>query len=44
MEITPNATSTFFMGLDDVRDRDSKIAMLASFTVSDGQPGAVRTA
>lgn len=43
MEITPRATSTMFVGLDDVRDPNSGAATLAAFTVSDGKPGARRS-
>ncbi|MEJ7807502.1 MAG: alkaline phosphatase D family protein, partial [Telluria sp.] len=42
MEITPRTTSTIFMALDDVRDQQSRIARLATFTVADGKPGAKR--
>jgi len=43
MEVTPKQTTTLFMGLDDVRDKASAIATLASFTVSDGQAGPQRS-
>ena len=42
MEVTPTATTTRFMGLDDVRDPASKLATLASFRVGDGKPGVER--
>jgi alkaline phosphatase D len=40
MEITPTATSTIFVGLDDVRDPKSGVSRLARFSVADGKPGA----
>ena len=42
MDITPNATSTVFLGLDDVRDPKSGLAKLATFRVNDGKPGPKR--
>ncbi|GAB3465359.1 alkaline phosphatase D family protein [Massilia terrae] len=39
VELTPGAAETRFMGLDDVRDPQSKIAALTSFHVADGRPG-----
>ena len=42
MEITPRATLTIFMGLDDVRNGQSGVARLATFSVADGKPGAKR--
>ena len=39
MEITPGKTTTWFQGLDNVRDSASNIATLASFTVRDGKAG-----
>lgn len=39
MEITPGKTTTWFQGLDNVRDSASNIATLASFTVMDGKAG-----
>ena len=39
MDVTPEATVTRFMGLDDVRDPKSKIATLATFEVADGKAG-----
>jgi alkaline phosphatase D len=44
MEVTPSATTTHFMGLDEVRDAASKVATLASFEVADGRPGGRRIA
>ncbi|WP_426208802.1 alkaline phosphatase D family protein [Massilia sp. TWP1-3-3] len=43
MEITPESTSTVFVGLDNVRDPNSAAARLASFGVANGRPGARRT-
>ncbi|MFL6660158.1 MAG: alkaline phosphatase D family protein [Massilia sp.] len=43
MEVTPQRTSTLFMGLDDVRDAKSGVARLAGFEVMDGVVGAKRT-
>jgi alkaline phosphatase D len=43
MDITPGATSTLFVGLDNVRDARSAAAPLATFRVAAGQPGARRT-
>jgi alkaline phosphatase D len=43
LEMTPKRTTTLFQGLDDVRDKHSGLATLASFTVIDGLPGLVRT-
>jgi alkaline phosphatase D len=42
MEISPSATTTVFVGLDDVRDPKSGAAPLARFKVADGVPGATR--
>ncbi len=39
MEITPEATKTLFVGLDNVRDARSGAAVLASFRVQNGRPG-----
>ena len=39
LDITPEKTTTLFQGLDNVRDRHSGIATLASFTVQDGKAG-----
>ncbi|MEO7496072.1 MAG: alkaline phosphatase D family protein [Massilia sp.] len=44
MELTPAATTTCFMGLDNVRDPASNLATLAAFLVADGKPGAERSA
>ena len=40
MEITPNRTTTHFMGLADVKDAKTPVATLASFAVQDGVAGA----
>jgi len=42
LELTPKQTVTRFMGLDDVREPGSKIATLASFSVSNGKAGPER--
>ena len=42
LEVTPKATVTHFMGLDDVRDAKSGVAELAAFRVVDGVAGAQR--
>ncbi len=42
MEVTPTRTVTHFMGLDEVRDAQSKLARLASFEVADGRAGVQR--
>jgi alkaline phosphatase D len=42
IELTPSATTTHFMGLDEVRNPASKLSALASFRVGDGTPGAQR--
>jgi alkaline phosphatase D len=42
MEVTPGATNTAFVGLDNVRDKDSGASTLARFRVDDGRPGARR--
>lgn len=42
LEVTPSQTTTVFQGLDDVHDRQSGLATLASFTVRDGRPGLLR--
>ncbi|MBB5608463.1 MULTISPECIES: alkaline phosphatase [unclassified Janthinobacterium] len=39
LNITPEKTTTLFLGLDNVRDSASNIATLASFTVHDGKAG-----
>jgi alkaline phosphatase D len=39
LEVTPEGTTTRFMGLDDVRDPKSRVAELAVFNVLDGRPG-----
>jgi alkaline phosphatase D len=39
MEVTPNRTTTSFMGLDNVRDPKSDVKTLASFDVENGAPG-----
>jgi alkaline phosphatase D len=44
MEITPAATNTFFMGLDDVRNPATGMTRLAAFGVEHGKPGARRIA
>ena len=44
MQLTPEHTTTRFLGLDDVRDAGSRIATLASFRVEDGRPGLNRSA
>ncbi len=43
MDVTPNATSTLFIGLDNVRDARSGAVTLATFSVANGRPGAGRT-
>ncbi len=43
IEITPAATSTIFVGLDNVRDPNTRATRLATFSVADGKPGAKRT-
>ena len=43
LDVTPNATSTLFLGLDNVRDARSGAATLATFSVANGRPGARRT-
>jgi alkaline phosphatase D len=40
MEMTPEKTTTVFVGLDDVRDAQSGKATLATFEVANGKPGA----
>ena len=42
LELTPKQTVTRFMGLEDVRAPGSKIATLASFSVSNGKAGPER--
>jgi len=42
LDLTPSETVTRFLGLDDVRDADSKIATLASFRVANGKAGPER--
>jgi alkaline phosphatase D len=44
MEVTPEGTSTRFMGLDDVRNPNSAVAALAAFQVADGRAGVEQTA
>jgi alkaline phosphatase D len=39
IEVTPNRTTTRFMGLDDVRNPKSDVKTLASFDVANGAPG-----
>ena len=43
MEVTPSATRTRFMALDDVRDPGSGQSALAAFTVTDRSPRVRRT-
>jgi alkaline phosphatase D len=43
MEITPTTLATQMMGLDDVRDPQSKVAALATFRVAAGSPKIERT-
>ena len=43
LEVTPSKTTTLFQGLDDVRDKNSGLATLARFVVSDGKPGALQS-
>ena len=42
MEVSPAATKTIFVGLDDVKLASSGAATLAQFRVEHGRPGAVR--
>ena len=42
MEVTPAATKTHFVGLDDVHDAATGAATLASFVVNAGRPGLNR--
>ncbi len=42
MEVTPEKTTTNFVGLDDVRDAATGAATLASFVVNAGRPGLNR--
>ncbi|UVW28531.1 alkaline phosphatase [Massilia sp. H6] len=44
LEVTPKATVTRFLGLDDVRDAQSGVDELAVFRVADGVVGAQRIA
>jgi alkaline phosphatase D len=39
LEVTPQKTMTWFVGLDNVRDAKSGAATLARFIVEDGKPG-----
>jgi alkaline phosphatase D len=39
LELTPSKTTSWFMGLDNVRDPQSAVAALATFRVDDGRPG-----
>jgi alkaline phosphatase D len=39
LEVTPSKTTSWFMGLDNVRDPQSAAATLATFRVDDGRPG-----
>ena len=43
LDVTPQRTTTLFKGLDEVRDANSGVATLASFTVQDGKPGLLRS-
>ena len=41
LDVTPDKTTALFQGLANVHDRESAVATLASFSVSDGKPGIV---
>jgi alkaline phosphatase D len=43
LELRPERAAMAFQGLDNVRDADSGLSTLASFTVADGRPGPRRT-
>jgi hypothetical protein len=42
MEVTPSATQTSFIGLNDVRDAASDVIQVAAFSVEQGKPGVHR--
>jgi alkaline phosphatase D len=44
LEVAPSATTTHFVGLDNVHDARTGSATLASFRVEDGRPGINRMA